>query len=158
MVAVARAVDRWEPDPARGRFRSWLFRIAHNEICKQMTHSSRTQGSGDSRIQALIEQHPTPDNAAAELAVEYRRSVFRWAALRIERQVKPHTWLAFWRTAVDGVSVETVARELEVSTGAVYIARSRIMARLRKEVQRYEEEVCDSGFHKEVSAHGEAEQ
>ena len=28
--AVARAADRWEPDPSRGRFRSWLAKVASN--------------------------------------------------------------------------------------------------------------------------------
>ena len=144
MLAVTRAVDRWEPDPAKGRFRTWLFRIAHNEICKQLS-ARRVPGTGDSRIHTLLQRQPSPDESAQELALEYHRSVFRWAAQQIERQVQPRTWLAFWRTAVDGQPVESVARELELSKGAVYVARSRVMARLRTVVQRYEEEISSDG-------------
>ena len=142
MLAVAKAVDRWEPDPERARFRTWLFRIANNEILKQINQNRRGQGSGDSRVQAVLDQEPAADNSADELAIEYRRGVFRWAAQRIEQQVKPQTWHAFWRTAVDGQAVDAVARDLQMSTGAVYIARSRIMARLRQQVQQYENEVA----------------
>ena len=142
MLAVAKAVDRWEPNPERARFRTWLFRIANNEILKQIGRN-RFPGSGDSRVQALLNEHPALDHSADELAKEYRRSVFRWAAQRIEQQVKPRTWLAFWRTAVAGEDVPAVALELEMSPGAIYIARSRIMARLRSEVQQYEQEASD---------------
>jgi RNA polymerase sigma-70 factor (ECF subfamily) len=45
------------------------------------------------------------------------------------------TWQAFWRTAVDGRDAAAVARELGLSVGAVYIARSRVLARIKEQLR-----------------------
>ena len=50
-------------------------------------------------------------------------------------QFSEQTWQAFWRTAVEGRSGQEVADELKMSVGAVYVAKSRALARLMKKVQ-----------------------
>ena len=144
MVAVSRAVERWEPDPARGRFRDWLFRIARNLIIKFLTRRKyRPIGSGDSGIAELLERQIDPAcDESAMFDLEYRREVFRWAAEQVREQVKQSTWRAFWMTSVDGHAISDVARELQLSVGAVHIARSRVCGRLREAVQKFEQG-CD---------------
>ncbi len=144
-LAVAKAVDRFEPDPERGRFRAWLGRIAHNEFCNQLAVSRRGAGSGDSAIHSLLESQSVSQDKE-EFQVEYRRSVFQWAASRIETQVQPATWQAFYRTSVQLASVRHVAEELGLTIGAVYIARSRVMARLREEVKKYESQSASNSL------------
>ena len=42
------------------------------------------------------------------------------------------SWEAFWATVIEQKSVEQVAQDLNVSTGSIYMSRSRIMAKIRK--------------------------
>ena len=50
------------------------------------------------------------------------------------------TWNAFWQTAVEGRTPADVSAELGLSIGAVYIARSRVLARLRHRIEELGEE------------------
>ena len=140
MLSVARAVGRWKPDRQQGRFRTWLFRIARNQLLDVLAKQQRTiaarGGSG------LLEILQTSKSAAAfeqTLRFEHRQTLFQWAADRVKSSVKEVTWKAFWMTAVEEQVPETVARELGLTAGAVYIARSRVLARLRDAVKQWED-------------------
>ena len=55
--AVAGAIDRYDPDPARGSFRGWLFRIARNLMINVLAaRRVRPLATGDSDIRELLEQ------------------------------------------------------------------------------------------------------
>jgi RNA polymerase sigma-70 factor (ECF subfamily) len=142
LQAVARAIPRYDPDPARGSFRGWLFRIARNLMVDFLAGQRRhPRGSGDTGVAELLAGQAAP--AGGESALfdeEYRRRLFDWAAGRVRDQVRAPTWDAFWRTAVEGQEAQAVARALGISPGAVYVARNRVMARLRREIERIQEE------------------
>jgi RNA polymerase sigma-70 factor (ECF subfamily) len=143
LQAVAGAIERWDPDPARGSFRSWLFRIARNLIVNLMVARRRrtaSYGTGGTDMVALLEAQPAPHGEDSALFdAEYRRRIFAWAADRIRGNFHQTTWEAFWRTGVLGDDVHSVAVSLGMTPGAVYVARSRVMARLRQEIEQIEE-------------------
>ena len=80
-----------------------------------------------------------PDDSAAETwDLECRRRLFAWACEHVQPAVSPKTWTAFWRTAVDGASGETVAKEIGITVAAVYLAKGRVLAKLRDAVAEVE--------------------
>jgi RNA polymerase sigma-70 factor (ECF subfamily) len=143
--AVAGAIERWDPDPAKGRFRAWLFRIARNLLVNFFADQRRhPPGTGSTSVQDLLMARPANDaQNEVDFATEFKRQAFRWAADQVKHEFADSTWQAFWKTGVENRPVELVARELGLSAGAVYIARSRVLARLR---QRVEDLSQDSGL------------
>lgn len=141
-LAVARAVGRWRPDQNRARFRTWLFRIARNQLIDVLNkRSTQSQARGGTSMLDILTMLPAVDPLSSdEVRLSHRRELFRLAATGVKSSVKPETWQAFWLTAVQQKSVEQAAAELKLSVGAVYIARSRVLARLRAEVQRWEDD------------------
>ena len=135
-VRIAKSVQRWEPDPDRGSFRGWIGTIARNLTIDFLRREKRKPVSAnDPAMQNVTDRCAESDFYDAE----YEKQLFAWAAEKIKPTFKPQTWQAFWRTAVDQQSVADVAQSLELSTGAVYMARSRVIAKLRQTVERINE-------------------
>ena len=66
LLAVVKAVGRWQADPERARFRTWLFTIARNQFLDLIAKKRRRQPvrSGSSSLIDLLEQQPAPDQLA----------------------------------------------------------------------------------------------
>src|ERR1700730_13291395 len=63
--AVAGAIERWDPDPAKGRFRAWLFRITRNLLVNLLSAQGRlVRGTGSTSIQEMLEARPAQDGKA----------------------------------------------------------------------------------------------
>ena len=138
LVAVAGAIDRWEPTSGVGSFRAWLFRIARNLVINFLVaQQRRPTATGDTNMLQLLDEQWTPSSDDSSLFDdELRRQLFRSAAQNVRPSFQVPTWEAFFRTCVGGEAIESVAKDLGLSVGSVYAARSRIIARLGKEVRR----------------------
>jgi RNA polymerase sigma-70 factor, ECF subfamily len=137
VLSVRNAIGNWHSDPAKGRFRSWLAKIARNAAINAITRRPIDLAAGGSGIHDLLEELPQPDRLMEEtLQLEHRRSLFRWAAQRIRPEFHDATWNAFCLTTVEGIAVEEAAQKLDKNTGSIYAARSRVMRRLKNEIEQ----------------------
>ncbi|MGZ0167207.1 MAG: RNA polymerase sigma factor [Planctomycetales bacterium] len=139
LVTVARTIHRFEYNPKSGSFRGWLKVVTRSRLNDFLRAQGReVQGTGDTGMLNVIEEQP--DASQPDLwEREFRRTLFEWAVDRIRCDFEDTTWQAFWQTSVGSRETSDVAEELGLSVGAVYIARSRVLARLRKEIEEVDE-------------------
>ena len=120
------------------KFRRWLASITRNKLVDHLSkHSNMERGSGDSNVHQWLNQQATEDSSASVWDWNEKRQVFAWAAERVKEQVADHTWQVFHRTAIMGQDAKSVATDLGIREGLVYVARSRVMSRLRKHVMAW---------------------
>lgn len=138
--AVARSVGQWLNQAQRGRFRSWLLGITRNIAINVLTRAPRGGvGHGGDVGLAELTVMPDPDGANSRLFDrEFEWQVYHWAASRVRDSVKVVTWEAFQLTHLEGLTVQEAADRLGISLGNVYIARSRVMSRLKEIVRQFE--------------------
>jgi len=144
LSAVTLAIRKFEYDRSRGSFRSWLLRVTHNKLGHYFERRKREPpGSGETAVQKLLEEQPNLEDSR-EWEHVYRRRLFEWAAEDIRGEFQPSTWESFWQTTVKKESGKKVAEDLGMNVGAVYQAKSRVLARLRQRILEIEDDGPDS--------------
>ncbi len=135
--AVVAYVGRFRRDRASDTFRGWLRRIAQNKLRDHFRRRGReVQGVGGSSAGARLARLPEPTVSDDLAPQDAERGLFAQALALIRGEFEERTWSAFWQTAVEGRSPKDVAADLSMSPGAVRVAKSRVLRRLR-------EELCD---------------
>lgn len=138
---VAGSIEKWNPDPAKGAFRGWLYRVTRNMTIDYLRRNRRWRSSeGDAGLEAIAS--PSADESQ-EFRIEYERQLFSWAAGKVRPSFKAENWQAFWLSAVEERPIEEVATQLGLSRGQIYVARSRIMARISSVIEKRLDETAE---------------
>ena len=120
-----------------GAFRSWLRAITANRLRNfWRARLSRPEAAGGIDLGVVLEQVQDPRSELSRLwDREHDQYVVRRALELIEPEFAASTWRAFRRVMVDGAAVEAVAAELGLSANAIFIAKSRVLSRVRQVIR-----------------------
>ena len=135
LVVVIRRFPEFRHNHRTGAFRTWLRAITVN-CCRDFWKANRLRpvNAGGSDFGGYLDQIADPDNPlTAEWDREHDLFVTRQLLDLIRPEFETKTWEAFRRVALVGESASSVAAALGLSTNAVFIAKSRVLARLREE-------------------------
>lgn len=131
--SVSRSLSKQPYDPNRAKFRTWLETLIRNAAINALSRVPRDRGLGGD---GSWDELPARSDSDEQLLLdEYRKQLFRVAAQQVSAEFGDDTWQAFWRTAVLQQSVDSVANDLGKQTGSIYAARSRVIKRIRQEIE-----------------------
>lgn len=133
-ASLAEAVARWEPGEGRPRFRNWLGRITRNAIINALSRAKPDKAAGSSSVRKVLANTLENDGLESTLQKEAGMEAIRWAASQIEPEFTTSTWAMFCETAIVGRTPAEVAKSMNKSVGAVYVARCRVMQRIKEKV------------------------
>ncbi len=142
MRSIGIAIKDWEYEKQRGGFRAWLFTITRNRLYNHLSKGRKKQGDaqGTAAFEIINQTAQQDDQLEREWELEYRTQLLGRAMKEIQPTIEPKTWEAFRLTAIEDQPAAVAAEQLGISTGAVYVARSRVTAKLRQCVEQFEKE------------------
>lgn len=129
---IAAGIAGFRREKPADTFRGWVRRITQRRIIdfRQRGHSLPLAvgvGHSDDRLRDIPAANPESSSSHPWL-----RPGIHETLERVRSKFEHVSWQAFWRCAVDGVPGTAVADELGISPNAVYLAKSRILRRLRE--------------------------
>ena len=142
-MAASRSIAGLRSDGATGSFRRWLWQIAKNkltDIRRRYPISMVPPGGSTAALQLsqivdseqTVEPEGLPDNDPS--SPDMLRELILKALDLVRVEFHETSWKAFWRTSIDGLPTDVVAKELGTTPASVRQSRSRIMRRLRTEL------------------------
>lgn len=138
---VSREIRRFDYDPARGTFRGWLGKIAWQTIHRQKKKDQRPdkaagQGADESACDWI------EGGADPTWIEEFNTRVCQAALDRIRPEFDADTWRAFQLTWLEDLSAQEAAATLDRPKSWIYLAKFRVLKRLKEAVQFLAEDIA----------------
>jgi RNA polymerase sigma-70 factor (ECF subfamily) len=135
LVVVVREVAEFERR-RKGAFRAWLRTILANRVKNYIRGKNfEPTATGGSDFLRRLDELESPESALSKLwDREHDRHVAASLMQRVQGDFDPVTWQAFCRHALEGESAMQVAKALDLSLNSVLLAKSRVLKRMRQEL------------------------
>ncbi len=127
---VSRKIASWQYDPQRS-FRGWLRTIALNRY-REIVRRKRIRTVSAS--EELLQQFPDERDAGQSWDRDYQCRLLASAMESVQPAFEPQLWQALTQLLAGDKSASVIANKTGISVWTLYSAQSRLLAKLRSEL------------------------
>lgn len=135
LIRVTKGIQSFEYDRSKGAFRDWLATIVYNEIRRHVAKST-------TNWETIFESDVPDDGTGSQWKEHFQRHVFETALQRCKNHFEQTTWQLFEHSWLKGEAIDQVAEKFSVGSEKIYVARSRVLKRLKTEVANLADDVA----------------
>ena len=139
MLAVFQKRDVYRYDPSRGRFRDWLAGVVRNKVKERRRRPSERirAAGGEANGELTVAATEAPD-AEAVWDAAFEEALLAALLDVVRREVSPRAFQAFELSTLHDLPGAKVAMITGLSRNAVYLARRKVLKRLRQLGGKYD--------------------
>jgi len=137
LLQVNRSITTFEYQPERGRFRDWLGSVVRSKLSR-FFRRARPGTTDDTQLLANL----PAGQGDADWADHFNNDLLQTTLIRIQGEFEEHTWQAFTKTWRENLSAAETAKRLSMPVAMVYVAKSRVLKRLREEILHLAEDIA----------------
>jgi RNA polymerase sigma-70 factor (ECF subfamily) len=134
MVFVAQHIHSFQHNGQIGAFRHWLRLVTVNITRNYLRKTNRV----DNNLTSLLVQLEDPySNLSLQFNLAHDRMLIQVLLNNLAKHFQDDTINIFTLHVIEGWSVQDTAAKMHVSVAAVYVAKSKILRRLRKDAKEW---------------------
>jgi RNA polymerase sigma-70 factor (ECF subfamily) len=138
LLKLAEKMQTFDYDPTKS-FRGWLKTIARHAWSDSWSGRNAAVAAGGSQALELLQTVEAREDLVRRLEEDFDHELLDEAMARVRMRVRPRTWEAFARTALQGQSGAEAAQGLGMKVATVFVARSKVQKMLQEEMQKLDE-------------------
>ena len=133
LLRVWKGLPKYEYRKEEARFRTWLSTIIRNAV---ITHVTRLKNKGAVDLDVVeIEKHATEASIEKIIGQEWLDYVASLAMEKVQ-EVFSGNAIDVFRLSLEEKSAKEIAAELGITEESVFVLRSRVKSRLKKEISK----------------------
>jgi RNA polymerase sigma-70 factor (ECF subfamily) len=126
---LVQKLPTFQYDSQKG-FRNWLRTVLLNKWRNSLRRKANAPNAGPEGLSEVAD----PQDPKELVEAEYRQHLLSHALELMKSEFPVKTWKACWEHVVLGRSAAEVAAELGIVVGTVYVAKARVLSRVRQEL------------------------
>ena len=139
-IALLRKLPKFELNRSKGRFRTWLWRVAHNAVIDHARAGQRVE-----RAENAVRGHRTEEAAREDddWVTMHHKRILAFALERVQDDTAAKSWACFEGHLLRGRPCAAVGAELGLPANTVCVNAARVLKRVRTQCAAYREDLGD---------------